>query len=266
MRILCINLKRSKDRYQFQEQQARKYGLVLEFIEAIDYKDLSVEQLETAAKHWTRPIVGKDVGCFMSHRRAWSVVEASSEPCVIVEDDIVFSDQICHALKAIESHSFSADQIYDLEFAPRKHLISRFAVWEDPPVLARRMFINKTGAGCYVLTPQVATRLLKEVKPYVMVDSWLWTRPWLQVIQVEPCPAAQSRDLSAFYDFESATSQGDILSYAPGTFFRRKKIRLSLTLDQLKKFVIGLMFGVNRALKLDLEQYQHYAQVKKADK
>ena len=241
------------------------YGLTLEFIEAIDYKDLSVEQLETAAKHWTRPIVGKDVGCFMSHRRAWSVVAESSEPCVIIEDDIVFSEQIGSALKAIERHSFSADQIYDLEFAPRKHLISRFAAWEDSFFVARRLYINKTGAGCYVLTPQVATRLLKEVKPYVMVDSWLWTRPWLQVFQVEPCPAAQSRDLGAFYDFEPATSQGEVLFYAPGRFFKRKKIRLSLTLDQLKNFVVGLMFGVNRALKLDLAQYQHYARTKKVD-
>lgn len=256
MEILCINLKRSADRRQFQERQAEVLGLNLRFLDATDYRDLSVSELANAARHWTRPIVGKDVGCFQSHRRAWEVVARMHAPCVILEDDIVFTKNIVAILREIETKEFPDNRVYDLEFEPRKHLIAKRAMWQKNGFYASQLFINKTGAGCYVLTPYVARRLLSEVGVYAMVDSWLWTRPWLQMMQIEPCPAAQSRDLEQKYAFETATTQAKEAYLSTGSLLSRKLLRASLTADQLFNFCRGVIVGENRRLNFNREDFQ----------
>lgn len=255
MEILCINLKRSTDRRRFQERQAEAFGLNLRFIDATDYRDLPPDQLTNAARYWTRPIVGKDVGCFESHRRAWEVVARMTNPCMVIEDDVVFTKKIATVLREIENQHFANNLVYDLEFEPRKHLIAKKAQWKKNGFYASQLFINKTGAGCYVLTPHVADRLLSEVRPYAMVDSWLWTRPWLQVLQIEPCPAAQSRDLEGAYEFGTATTQTKEIYLPPGNLLSRKLLRLSLTKDQLVSFCRGLVFGENRYLRVDRQDF-----------
>ncbi|WP_445781366.1 glycosyltransferase family 25 protein [Shewanella sp.] len=251
MEILCINLRRSADRRQFQERQAEVLGLNLRFLDATGYRNLSVSELANAARHWTRSIVGKDVGCFQSHRRAWEVVARMHSPCVILEDDIVFTKNIAAILRELETVQFPDNRVYDLEFEPRKHLIAKRAIWKGNGFYASQLFINKTGAGCYVLTPYVARRLLSEVGVYAMVDSWLWTGPWLQMVQIEPCPAAQSRDLQQNYAFDTATTQANDTYLLTGTLLSRKLLRASPTADQLFNFCWGVIVGENRRLKLN---------------
>lgn len=256
MQIFCINLPRSQDRRDFQRQQAALHGLDICFLEAIDYKHLSESELKRAAQFWTRPIEGKDIGCFHSHRSAWERVSSSSGLCMVVEDDVVFSNLIKQAIDLVEIQHSDPFAVYDLEYAPRQHLLGKEPLWSFDGLTARELFINKCGAGCYVLSPLAAKRLLAEVSEYAMVDSWPWTRPWITKIQIEPCPAAQVRDLFDRPEFEAYTSGSDPKWYSPSSWIRKKQIRLRLTMDQAKSAIKGLMAGEKRDLIVDRSDFE----------
>lgn len=259
MKIYCINLARSADRRAFQLAQAQRLGLDIEFIDAVDFKGLSESTLHEAAQHWTRPIVGKDVGCFHSHQKAWQQVAKGKEPAMILEDDIVFSNVLPEVLQALSGQHFPQNRVYDLEYAPRKHVLAKKPIWKAGSVMATRMFINKVGAGCYVISPWVAQNLLNNVATYAMVDSWLWTRPWIEQVQIEPCASAQSRDLEvSAKNIQLSTAGPQPKEYAPISWFRAKQIRLALTFDQLGSFILALMFGKQRMLKFMPEQFSVY--------
>ena len=74
MKTFIISLHSHSERRIFQQQQASSKGLDYEFIEAIDAAELSINILQNAANNWSRPIVAEDVGCFLSHRKAWEAV------------------------------------------------------------------------------------------------------------------------------------------------------------------------------------------------
>jgi len=258
MKIYCINLNRSIDRKNFQIAQAKRLGLEIEFIQAVDFKTLDENTLIEAAQHWTRPIVGKDVGCFHSHQKAWEKVAENFEPALIIEDDIVFSNSLPEVLSVLSKQPFPLNRVYDLEYAPRKHVINRTPLWEKEEIVATRMWINKNGAGSYVLTPEVAKRLRRESEHYVMVDSWLWTRPWIDQVQIEPCPCSQLRDIEDTLDQPTciAMSTGELKEYQQFSWLRKKTTRLKLTVDQIPSFSKALISGESRMLNINLNTFK----------
>lgn len=265
MKIYCINLKRSTDRKTFQLEQARSLGLEIEFVDAVDFMSLAEDELIEAAQCWTRPIVGKDVGCFHSHRNAWRLVAEGTEPAIIMEDDVVFSDDLPSVIEALQAENFPDYRVYDLEFASRPHVLEKKAEWVRFGITATRIFVNKVGAGCYVITPKAAKRLLEEVGKYVMVDSWLWTRPWIEQVQIEPCPASQARDVrshpSQSFGFELSTGIAQA-STQPAIFhqkswWRKKLIRLGLTFDQAGSYLKSVFRGERRMLKVQAESFRN---------
>ena len=74
-------MKSYKERREFQKRQAKKLELDITFIDAIDGSSLSTKELQDAANHWTRPIFSKDVGCYLSHRKAWEEVSKRDNKC-----------------------------------------------------------------------------------------------------------------------------------------------------------------------------------------
>lgn len=256
MKIYCINLERSTDRRVFQEDQARRLGLSLEFVSAVDYRSLPESELIDAAQYWTRPIVGKDVGCFRSHRLAWERIAAANEAAIVMEDDVVLSTSFPSLLAALAERPFPRNRIYDLEYAPRKHVLQKSPIWSYGHFNARKLFINKNGAGCYALRPEVAQRLLAKAQPYVMVDSWMWTRPWIDQVQIEPCPAAQILDLEETPSrIDHATSGLEAIEYAQNSWFRKKWIRLLLTANQLPALLQSLWSGDRRMLSIRQDDF-----------
>lgn len=256
MKIYCINLKRSKERRDFQITQAKRLNLDLTFVDAIDYHDISKEELSQAADCWTRPIAGKDIGCFQSHKSCWEIISRNTEPSMVIEDDIIFSNDIKKSLEAIVAAPFPKNRVYDLEYSPSKHTLATKQDWDINAHTATKIYINKAGAGCYILTPYVAAQLLASIAPFVMVDSWMWTRPWIEQIQVEPCPAMQSLYFKPHVDISVPKSNEIHEIYEQTRYLKRKYLRLKLTIDQLKSGVLkGLIWGKKRKLKVHLESF-----------
>lgn len=256
MKIYCINLNRSVERRKFQLSQAKRLNIDLIFVDATDYRNIDEKELLQAANHWTRPINGKDIGCFQSHKNCWKIIAQNNEPAMIIEDDIIFSIELKKILHAIANTPFPKNRVYDLEYVPHRHTLAVDPCWQVQDITATRIYVNKSGAGCYVLTPYVAEQLLNLAGSYVMVDSWLWTRPWLEQIQIEPCPAIQSIYIRKSDDVSINKSGDSLKNYKQASYLKKKYIRLKIIIDQINGGVLkSLIWGNKRHLRVSLDSF-----------
>jgi len=259
MKIYVINVPAATKRRAMQEAQAARFGLDLHFINAIDAEGLDDAFCQRAANNWTRLISKKDIACFLSHRHVWSLAAQESGPVMIIEDDVVFSPDIKGILSHLSARSDPWDVIYDLEFAPGPHGLSRVAYWQadDPTISARFIYKNKIGLAAYVLSPKAAQRLHDAENLYAMADAYVYTRPWLKPYQIEPAPAVQMIFLQHLTNLESGApgnANGDI-GFLNNSYLKRKLIRLRITLDEAQRFIGGFRDIDKRPLKFEKARF-----------
>ena len=88
LRILIISRKAEEVRRNFQIRQMAAHGLSFEFLDAFEAADLTAEECQTAASNWPSPTRRQDIGCFLSHRKAWQAVVEHGAKMLILEDDL----------------------------------------------------------------------------------------------------------------------------------------------------------------------------------
>ena len=95
--IYCINLDRSKNRWNYINNEARKQGLEIKRFEAIDGKNILLKNIKKVCtkKYFNRikndkSIYG-NIGCYFSHLNLLRKLERENvENALIIEDDIKF--------------------------------------------------------------------------------------------------------------------------------------------------------------------------------
>lgn len=258
MRILLINTPNKASRRAFQQMQAERLGLTLEFINAVSVDDLPARVLQNAANEWTRAIRAQDVACTFSHWRAWEIIAEQTEQVCVLEDDVLLSERFQKVLDYIERRRDGWNCVYDLEFANFEHKLSRSPVWRNAglKVAAHRIYKNKRGAAAYVLGPKAAQRLLREADGYRMMEAFLWTRSWMRQLQIEPCQAVQLDVLDPSASFgQQDTGHRTNKIFRNRSWVRAKLKRLSLSLEELPLVLPGLVFGQRRSLHLCRDDY-----------
>ena len=110
MKTLVINLSHRKDRLDKFKQNNADY-ISYDVLKAVDgykveYKDLRKMGFDTD-HDWIDPILNTpltkgEVGCFLSHWKAWKQCIKLNEPILVLEDD------------AIVTENFSYDELYNL--------------------------------------------------------------------------------------------------------------------------------------------------------
>jgi len=258
MKIFVISMKSYKERREFQIRQAKSLNLDISFVDAINGSDLSTEELQNAANVWTRPIFSKDVGCYLSHRKAWQEVCKEEQKCLVIEDDVIFSSKIKKILKSIENLKDSWNSVYDLEFAPGNHVLSNKVRFSDEKNLfeIKEILQNKTGLAAYILGPKFASRMLKELNNYVMIDAAFWSRAWPKYLQIEPAPVVQMMHIGKeTKSDESSIKDVRNINYLNKSWLSRKGIRLKISLSEFPKFIKGVLIGEKRALKFEKDEF-----------
>lgn len=85
-KIFCINLDHRKDRREACESIFKRLKLDVEFFSAIDGKKINVQNKKISDGH---------VGCCLSHREIYKIIEKSSwNNVLILEDDVEFHENI----------------------------------------------------------------------------------------------------------------------------------------------------------------------------
>ena len=110
MKTFVINLASRKDRIQKFEENNADY-ISYDVLRAVDGYQVSYDELNRMGfdvnHKWIDPILQTpltkgEVGCFLSHWKAWKQCIKADEPCLILEDDAIITDK------------FSYDDLYKL--------------------------------------------------------------------------------------------------------------------------------------------------------
>jgi glycosyl transferase, family 25 len=102
----CINLERAPDRRALMEDEARRAGISLRFIRAVDGSQLDVDaasgyDLQGRLRH-APGLKANEVACALSHKAALTAfLESGASSAVVLEDDAIFSDRFRDFVNAV---------------------------------------------------------------------------------------------------------------------------------------------------------------------
>lgn len=182
MKIYCINLKRSQRRRQLMERQFERLKMTVEFITALDAREISAEQMlqmidldsVTSAPHWLSPGV---IACALSHRLCYKKMMESQQPhALILEDDVILSSDISEVLENMAAQ-IKVNEVIMLYFQSSKTIrVSESGIF--PLTAQHRLmypvnFENLGSSGAYMISLPAAAQLYDHEFPVKSsADSW----------------------------------------------------------------------------------------------
>lgn len=201
---LVINLANAPKRWQFQQQQLSRLDIIHERFEATTVADLTNAEYEKWANDWQRKLRKTEVACFLSHYRVWQHTVSTDQALLVLEDDALLSNQLPAALTLLaKQNTFQYDHL-TFETRGRKKLIATDSFYNSENLSLHNLFLDKTGAAAYLLTPIGAQKLLDEVakKGAGLADALLCHTRTLKKIQSVPALAIQM-DMAGHYGMPS---------------------------------------------------------------
>lgn len=188
--ILVINLDRAPQRLANISSQLDDLGLPWERLSAVDGQLLSFEDsimLDLPGfglRHGKTPLPG-ELGCYVSHVRAFERFESSSARyCLILEDDVELRPELPVALQALADHPEEWD------------LVKLSGVHHGMPVTTARvgkafrlvcMLSKCTGASAYVINRHAAKRMTSRLLPMRLPFDHEYDRGWFWGVKVRSC-------------------------------------------------------------------------------
>jgi len=173
MKTFVINLSHRKDRLDKFKQNNADF-ISYDVIKAVDGYDVSYEDLLKKGfdvdHNWIDPILKTplakgEVGCFLSHWKAWKQCIKANEPCLVLEDDAIITDK------------FSYDDLYNLR---RKGYNFVYLGWKEmeKSIPIDDKFVKPVypyWGLAYMITPESAKILTKGhiIRNIIPVDEYL---------------------------------------------------------------------------------------------
>lgn len=178
--IYLINLASRPDRLHAMQKQFDRVDLKFKRIDAVYGKDLAADTIHSVHR---RGPLGElsfgDIGCFLSHRKAWqALVDSEKECALIVEDDVIFGERLKQFLEYLPNRQLSYD-IFKLDRHGNSRHQVLLAKHEERTSFGsfRGMLSKHTGGSAYVITRHCAQKALDRSCPFtISVDHFLFNR------------------------------------------------------------------------------------------
>lgn len=188
-RACFINLDRHTSRRTYMEDKAATLGLRMTRIRAVDALSDPLPQ-EYIPRKYTNPrwsLNSLEQAIFASHRKAWKFAADANLPVIVMEDDLLMSDDFVKVVEAIAREKADFDilrlntSVQSLLFGPPSALGASICV--------RRLHQTAADAGCYMLPASSAQRLLQGSQQFCnTLDDFIFTprRNWRVYQLCEP--------------------------------------------------------------------------------
>lgn len=190
----CINLDRATSRWEQMQPRLAALNLSVDRFSAVDGRadpDRIAAVLDEGAfrRNMGRPALAAEVGCYLSHLAVWRRFLDTGKPVALVmEDDVVFHDDFLPALDA----ALAAIDRWDMLKLNRIRAKlpvrqGRAGQWNLNAYLG-----PATGFGAYLITRELAERLLPRMLPMRMPVDYEGTRWWahdFRLLGLEPWPS-----------------------------------------------------------------------------
>lgn len=176
------------------EPRLAALNLSVERFSAVDGRakpDRIAAALDEAAfrRNMGRPALAAEIGCYLSHLAVWErFLETGKPVALVMEDDVVFHDDFLQALDAALAAAGHWDMLkLNCIRAKLPVLQGRAARWNLNAYLG-----PATGFGAYLITRELAERLLPRMLPVRMPVDYEGTRWWahdFRLLGLEPFPS-----------------------------------------------------------------------------
>lgn len=203
LQILVISLVRSPQRREKAQSELSKTNLSWSFLDAVDGSQMQFPPPEYNSRK-VRRLLGFDltkneIGCFLSHRKAWQTCINNNQPTLIFEDDFILLPHVEKTLQLLltEFHDWQlirlqglSETAYDVVKAIGD--ISIVKNHGDP-----------VGATAYIVKPEAAKILIEHAKDiYEPLDHFLEHRKkhGVEMLAVKPYPVDISKVQSTISD------------------------------------------------------------------
>ena len=170
--IFIINLPASTDRLDFMQSQLRSINTQFTIIEAVDGSKFDNAELSTVKKAVSYAITKGEVGCALSHLKAYEkLTESDYDMALILEDDVIVpSDIDMHLSRLHENNNSKHATITLLSEVYKYYGKKSFSTDEEHHV---HKVVDATFAHGYVINKLAAERLLKNLYPiWCVADQW----------------------------------------------------------------------------------------------
>lgn len=266
MKVFIINLDQSTDRLQQQEKQFKRLGMSFERLPAVSVNDISEEFYLNHIKYGQRLIKQTEMACFLSHKKAWERVILENQPCVILEDDAILTNDFVQVLSAIQHLNHNGLELINLEVQPRKKVVSKTPIHS---ILHHEyhiygLYLEKNGTGGYILFPAGAKKLLNRAKKELaLADAFIFGTHDLKLYQIEPAVLLQDVICSA-YDIPVETPPVSLIgainntvAFQP-TLLHRLQFKKNRVIEQIRlgiRTLMALTKGEKRAINVNREKF-----------
>ena len=194
MKIFVISLKDAAERRASVVDQFEQAGLEFEFFDAVEGDGCVSEYFDGINRRLYRlntlrdPLPG-EIGCYASHLALWQICVATSQPVVILEDDLWLAVEFSEVIQGIEaltnSYGFIRLESFKRRRKPLKKL--RPAAHEILRYGGRKLVYVSDVPLCtlaYAISPAAASSLLKASATLTSpVDKFL-QRTWVHMTPV----------------------------------------------------------------------------------
>jgi len=197
---LVINLSTATERWEFQKKQLNTLGIKYQRWEAAAVSNITTNEYEKWANDWQRKLRRTEVACFLSHYQVWQHIANSAQSFLILEDDAMLSQNLLNVLDTLSTQPPTNYHHLNFETRGRKKLIGKQGIHIGNDIALHDLFLDKTGAAAYLLTPKGAQILLDAVEKSGagLADALLCHTKPLKSMQSVPALAIQM-DMAEHY-------------------------------------------------------------------
>ena len=176
MKAYLLNLDRRRDRLELSQRQLTHCGIVFHRIAAVDKADAPrIAKEFNFRRPPTFSLTDGELGCFLSHLKAWSeFLETGDEYCLVLEDDVVISRSLRYFLDRFAGFDIEANLIR-LETFLKPVCLERKPSVRLGTVALHKLYAFDWGAAAYILSRSFAMELVKcDEVPLRPVDHLLF--------------------------------------------------------------------------------------------
>ncbi|MDE1991570.1 MAG: glycosyltransferase family 25 protein [Rhizobiaceae bacterium] len=180
--IYVINLDRCVERWSAIRSQARRYGIPIIRVPAIDGREIAPEDYVDVdrmsfLRHGGRQLLPGEYGCYRSHLRAISTFLGSSfDAAIIMEDDVEMACDLVERASQIIDAVDEADVIK--LFNHRSRAFRRAATTALGDEVGRCLHGPQGSAACYAVTRRGAQRIATSMKTMTYPFDAALERGW----------------------------------------------------------------------------------------
>ena len=203
LQTIVISLLRSPQRREKAQSELSKTNLNWSFLDAVDGSQLQILPPEYQSRKVKRllgfEMTPNEIGCFLSHKKAWQACVTNNQPTLIFEDDFVLLPHFEKTLQLLLTE-FDDWQLIRLQaLATTQHDVVKTV--GDISIVKNHE--DPLGATAYIIKPEAARILVEQARDiYEPLDHFLEheKKHGLEMLAVKPYPVDISKAKSTISD------------------------------------------------------------------